>query len=224
MNRKTRKWLFLASACGPSGAALGDALAHSAGSGQGFGWITWIATASGILTSAAIFRFAARTYLGWGPALPSKPAEPEKITEHPETTSGHQKTPAVMIVPAAALVLCGLLLAFTPGLGTGLLRAASRFQNHAGYIAGVLDNAPTPAASSIAMPHQEIAHGLINLLLALALAGSYLRWEKGRHSLRAAAKAVQVVRNVHSGHVGDYVVWLAFGFASFGVVALFFLM
>ena len=206
-----------------SGASLGDSLAEAAGRSHNYEWITWIATASGILTSAAILRFGARTYFGWGPALPKRPAEPKKIPEHPETTAGHQRTPAVMFVPALALVLTGLLSAFTPGLENGVLRAASRFEDHAAYLDRVLDNAAVPAGNVLAVPRESMVHGFVTIAGAFALAFLYLRWERGRHSLTAAAKAVQVVRNAHSGHVGDYVVWLTFGFAAFGLAALFLL-
>jgi len=203
-----------------SGVSLGDSMIHSAANRHAYGWITWISLASGVLTSAAIFRFAAYTFAGLGPDTPKSPEEPQKTEEHPETAPGDASTPAVMFVPAALLTFAGLFLAITPGLENVLVRAAQQFEDHSGYIRRVLDNVPAPMMAAPAIPHEEFAHGLLTLALAIGLSLLYLLWERGRHSLNAAAKAVQIIRRAHSGHVGDYVTWLTFGVAGFGLAAL----
>ena len=214
--------LGAAALCGTplSGESIGDTLTHSGANGAGYGWIDWIAMASGILTSGAIFRWAGRTFAGWGPPVPERPAEPQKTPEKPETTSGHQRTPVVMYAPAALLTLGGLILGVTPGIRRVVLGAAQRFTDHAGYIHRVLDNATLPPVTIPAIPPEEITHGLITLAAAIALGLAYLHWARGRHFLDGFGKAMRVIRDAHSGHVGDYVTWLAFGFSAFGVAAM----
>ena len=203
-----------------SGTSLGDTFMHAAGSAEGFGWITWIAMASGILTAGAVLRFAARTYAGLGPAAAEEPEEPQKTPEKPETTTGHQHTPAVMFIPAILLIATGLLAGAVPGVGAFMMGAAARFTDHAAYIHRVLNGAPQAAPALPAIPAHDPAHGAITLAAAIALALGYLRWERGRHTLHGVGKAVRVIRNLHSGHVGDYVTWVIFGVAAFGVASL----
>jgi multicomponent Na+:H+ antiporter subunit D len=204
-----------------SGIAAGDSMIHAAAVSQHYGWIAWISFASGLLTSAAVFRFAARTYANLGPDAPNRPEEIQKTPEKPDTNQGHQHTPAVMFVPAALLTFGGLFLAITPGIARVLASTAQQFEDHHGYIHRVLDNAPSPIAATGVIPHQELPMDLLVVAAAIGFTLVYLLWKPGRHSVRALAKLVRIVRDAHSGHVGDYVAWLVFGIAGFGLAALF---
>ncbi|MGW7446246.1 hypothetical protein [Kitasatospora sp. NPDC054795] len=54
--------------------------------------------------------------------------------------------------------------------------------------------------------------GLLSAAVALALATAALhRPAADRH---VAARAVRALRRLHSGHVGDYLAWLALGVAA----------
>ena len=65
--------------------------------------------------------------------------------------------------------------------------------------------------------------GIVAIVAGIALALGYLLWERGQRELDAIASHLRVVRNLHSGHVGDYVTWLTFGVATFGLLGLLFL-
>lgn len=203
-----------------SGIAAGDSMIHSAAARLHYGWIAWISFISGLLTSAAVFRFAARTYVNLGPDTPNRPEEIQKTTEQPDTNQGHQSTPAVMFVPAALLTFGGLFLAITPGIAQVLASIAQRFEDHQGYIRRVLDAAPSPGGAAAAIPHEALPMDLITVAAAVAFTLIYLLWKPGRHSVRALARIVRTVRDAHSGHVGDYVAWLVFGIAGFGLATL----
>lgn len=203
-----------------SGIAAGDSMIHSAAGRLHLGWIAWISFISGLLTSAAVFRFAARTYANLGPDAPDRPEEIQKTAEHPDTNQGHQHTPAVMFVPAALLTFGGLFLAVTPGIASVLASTAQRFEDHQGYIRRVLDNALSPAAAALAVTHEPVLMDLVPILSAVGFVFVYLLWQPGRHSVRALARIVRIVRDAHSGHVADYVAWLVFGMAGFGLAAL----
>lgn len=203
-----------------SGISAGDSMLQSSARQEGYGWIVWVSTAADVLVSAAIFRFAARTFADLGPSQATEPEQPQKTEEKPETKKGSPGTPPVMFIPAALLTLAGLLLGVSHGLQTLMVTAASRFEDHAGYIRRVLDNIPVPPPTAASVPREDMLHGVVTIVVAFALAVFFLIWERGRKSLKYVAKPVILVRDLHSGHVGDYVTWLVFGIAAFGAAAL----
>lgn len=203
-----------------SGISVGDTMLESAARHEGYGWIVWVSTAADVLTSAAIFRFAARTYANLGPAQAREPEQPQKTEEKPETDKGSQDTPAVMFIPAALLTVASLLLGVSQGLQRFMVTAAGRFEDHAGYVRRVLDNVPVSLPVAATVPHEDMLHGVVTVGIAFALGVVFLVWERGRKSLTAVARPVMLVRDLHSGHVGDYVTWVVFGIAAFGAAAL----
>ncbi len=202
-----------------SGIAAGAALMHEGAQRLGYGWIAWIVVASGIVTSGAVFRFVARTYAGWGSQESEHSAE-GKVEDRPDTKEGHNQTSAVMWIPAMALAAGGLLLGVLPHLQSAALAAAVRFEDRTGYARRVLDGVPLVTPASFGGKPFDVVEGTIAILAGIGLALGYLLWEPGRKALDAIASPLRVVRKLHSGHVGDYVTWLTFGVASFGLLGL----
>jgi multicomponent Na+:H+ antiporter subunit D len=101
------------------------------------------------------------------------------------------------------------------------LGAAVEFQNHAGYLAAVLGGqAPAPAAPTVRTSLADAAgSGIIATLLALALALVSLRGGGGLQRVAAWLQPPQqVLHRLHSGYVGDYVIWLVLGTAAFAAL------
>ncbi len=189
---------------------------------MGYGWIAWIVVVSGIATSGAVFRFVARTYGGWG-LEESENATEGKIEDRPDTKEGHNHTSAVMWIPAMALVTGGLFIGILPNLQSATLAAAIRFEDRTGYARRVLDGVPLVARASFAGKPFDAVDGVIAILAGIGLALGYLLWEPGRRALDRIASPLRMVRDLHSGHVGDYVTWLTFGVATFGLLGMLFL-
>ncbi len=205
-----------------SGIASGAALIHHGATSEGYSWIAWIVLASGIVTSAAVFRFVARAYAGLGSET-SKDGQAGKIQEKPDTKSGHGYTSFVMWAPAFVLTITGLLMGIVPNLQTSALETATRFQDHSGYAGRVLDSTPLASPSLSVSEDVDALNGTIAVIAGFALGIGYLLWNRGRKLLDAIGSLLNFVRNAHSGHVGDYVTWLTFGVTAFSLLGMLFL-
>jgi multicomponent Na+:H+ antiporter subunit D len=135
--------------------------------------------------------------------------------------------PLLVAVAVAAIVL-GVAISVVPGLGQRAEYAAARFQDRSGYAARVLRGHPFPAPPSlpVTIPHTSpesllYGGGATVLAFALALVGLYRRRLPRVVSGvagRLFAPPVQVLRELHSGVVGDYVAWITVGTAVVGGV------
>ncbi|MGH9557660.1 MAG: complex I subunit 5 family protein [Bryobacteraceae bacterium] len=204
----------------PSGLSLGDNLMHASAENAGYSWIKWVSLFAASATAAAVLRSGARVFLGWGPREESEHELAPKAKEKPETETAHHVTPPGMPISAMACVLAGLFLAFVPRLKDGTMAAASRFEDSAGYAARVLEGstvavhgAPTEVAAPI--------WGAIALGIALSVASGHLFSERFRKFAERATVPMKPLHALHSGHIGDYVTFLTFGIAVFGLVCIF---
>jgi len=208
----------------PFGPFLGSALVTDAARRLGDGWLPPLVAAAVALSSASLLRAGGRVFLGLGtrddPLLTR--AQEEASAEEPETpVSGR---PPLALTPAGALVAVGLALGVVPAVATHARVAAARFENRPAYAAEVLHGrkpAPAPRLEGYRPPAAGWAYGATSTAGALALAALGLyrpRLPLGlrRVAGRALGPPVAVLRTVHSGVVGDYVTWLAFGAAALG--------
>ncbi|TNC23813.1 hypothetical protein FG385_20525 [Amycolatopsis alkalitolerans] len=198
----------------PFGTALGKALMDEAGDSPALTGLTLVVSA---LTGAAAFRVALRVYFGVGPPPSDEPAS-ELTTgrdEEPDTQPP-PSTPTTMTVAIALLFAGGLVIGFVPGIGP----AAAAFVNQHAYTADALaqPTPPAPAAPETTWTGTGVLLGLLTTALAvlIALAALHTRRVPGWSRTTLAG-----LHRLHSGHIGDYAAWLAFGTAAFaGILAL----
>jgi multicomponent Na+:H+ antiporter subunit D len=207
----------------PFGTFLGSALIIRSAGDVGYGWLPALLVAATILTGGTMLRAAARIFLGWGDADDASLShEPPAAAEEP-SEGGGRASPPLLFAPALALVVVGLGLAFTPGLAARAEGWALRAEARPAHAAEVL-RARVPEAPRVASFHPGTApyvYGAISTVGALgfALFGLYRRRlpaEVRRWPGRVSAGPAAVLKDLHSGLVGDYVAWLTFGVAALG--------
>jgi len=144
----------------------------------------------------------------------------------PEALYPRSQVPLPMTITTVALLLGGLCVGLVPGLASDAMAAAARFVDRAGYAATVFSGAPVRSVQAPAWEGLELKDWLIAVLsLAGAVAfaavallrgpvdqvvrGGAGRWLRG---------ALNVLRGLHSGHIGDYVTWVVVGTVALGAV------
>jgi multicomponent Na+:H+ antiporter subunit D len=210
----------------PFGTFAGKALIEEEAKALGLYWVTPLFVACSVITGAAVVRAAGRIFAGWGPPVEHEDvvAEEEGEEEESETVGGRDRTPAVMFVPALALLAAGLGVGLFPQLLTGAEAAAEIFIDRGAYADIVLSDVPHPLPKP-PPPHgpkpSELVLGVASAAATFALAGLALGRRRVPDRWRALTWAgpgrmVDGLRALHSGHVGDYVAWLTFGAAALG--------
>jgi multicomponent Na+:H+ antiporter subunit D len=203
----------------PFGTFRGKALMEEAAAAAGHPWLAALFVVVAALTSAALLRAAGRVFLGMGPPAATK-ATPARAVRHPHL---HW----TLIGPAVLLLAAALALGLAPGLTGRVEAAAARFTDRPAYAAAVLQGTTGPGVRTIGGHGRSLAVpaalAVLSALLGAALALAALR--PGRPEgrlLRSAdrlwAPAVAVLRDLHSGNVGDSVTWLVAGLAGFGTL------
>ncbi len=204
--------------CWPFGTLLGESMISEDAIAHHQSWIPWLFVFVEAITAAAVLRVFFRVFLGWGEPAPTDPAS--RIEERPETKE-HEHTPIMMLIPAAALVLLGIGLTAVPGVRSLAEANANRFVEQSRYVDEVLHNArpampkfpeESPLTSSI------VRTGIAGALAVLLALGSVFRKRSGRalNFTRSLELGSAVLRQIHSGHPGDYVAWLSAGAAVLG--------
>ncbi|MFF2121278.1 complex I subunit 5 family protein [Kitasatospora sp. NPDC058184] len=198
----------------PFGTGLGKALSEDA-AGHWQPWLPAVFVAASAATGAAALRAALRIFFGAGPAPHSRP-DGDEITgegEEPEIRSPQRALPRTMTIVPAGLIGLAVLVGSLPAIPAALARGAAVFTDPDGYTAVVLTHVDTPPGPVPAADWTVtgVLLGLLSAAVALALATAALhRSAADRH---AAARAVRALRRLHSGHLGDYLAWLALGVA-----------
>jgi multicomponent Na+:H+ antiporter subunit D len=203
------------------GIYLGHGLIDDGATELGRPWVPVVLWLGSALAGGALLRAGARIFLGWGDT--EDPLLGKAMEEDP--LERDVQRPLLVAVAVAAVVL-GVAVSVVPGLGQRAEYAAARFQDRSGYAARVLRDHPFPATPSlpVAIQHTSLESLLYGpsatiLALGLALAGLYRRRLPRVVSVvarRTLAAPIQVLREVHSGVVGDYVTWVAVGTAFVG--------
>jgi multicomponent Na+:H+ antiporter subunit D len=206
----------------PFGTFRGKALMEEAAAAAGHPWLTALFVAVAALTSAALLRAAGRVFLGLGPPV-APGAGRAPASPHPHIHS-------TLVGPAVLLLAGALAVGLAPGLGGRVEVAAARFTDRPAYAAAVLQGTTGPeepatstgrARGSLAGP---AALAVLSALLGLALAlGALLPRSRpagllARAAGRVWAPTAAVLRDLHSGNVGDSVTWLVVGLAGFGTL------
>ena len=210
----------------PFATYLGKGWIESAAATRGFPWVTAVFIISSVLVGAAVLRVAGGVFYGLGdPPSESPQLAAESSEETSETEAAKQRTPLSMIVPAAVLVVAGIVIALLPDLGPVLQASAVRFQDQAAYNATVLSGAhishpgaPFPPENT-GVKAADLASGFGSAAGALLLAFLALYWQRLpvlRRGFEPGTGLVQPIRRFQSGIVNDYVAWIVFGLACVG--------
>ncbi|HVT98171.1 MAG TPA: hypothetical protein VHE33_11750, partial [Acidobacteriaceae bacterium] len=176
---------------------------------------------AGVLTGAAVLRAGFRIFVGLGDSGPVD--ESAKVDEGPETRE-EQNIYWFLFVPALVCLGSAVALAFWPAFANGVHSCAIRFMDFRSYAHAVYQRA-TPQ-SLLAAPQ---LHGGLAVLLAVLrplLAAGIALWAVYRIRVPRALRwpshlegPLRPLRELQSGHPGDYVAWLTVGFAALGGVA-----
>jgi multicomponent Na+:H+ antiporter subunit D len=200
----------------PFGTWLGKTLAEDGLSRAGFSWAGYLFVGVSAVTGGAVLRAGMRIFLGVG-TPPNTQNDTRGSNEHRETTDDVGRIPITMLAPVVALLATGLILGLMPGLATLAHDAARQLLDSTGYAAAALDGTPavpppTPVESWTA---SGLLLGLLSVLLALVVAAVGLYASRLPQLFRRSADVLtlpfRAVRSAHSGHLGDYVVWLLLG-------------
>ena len=206
------------SGCYPFGTLLGESMISESASSLHQGWLNYLFMFVEFITAAAVLRVTFRIFFGWGEPAPTD--EASSVEERGETKQ-EDETPIVMLVPAAALILTGVAFLMVPGLRSVAEASATRFTDQGTYVQTVLEN-HTPPSPKL-MPSESLSSSLLRSsiagILALLLAvGTVFRNRLGRalNFTRRLELGSPSLRQLHSGHPGDYVAWLSAGAAVLG--------
>ncbi|MFD5461821.1 complex I subunit 5 family protein [Kitasatospora sp. NPDC127059] len=199
----------------PFGTGLGKALTEDA-AGHWQPWLPAVFVIASAVTGAAALRAGLRIFFGTGPAPRTRPDQDETTGEgeEPEIRTPQRTLPPVMVVVPAVLIGLAALLGALPAVAASLARGAALFTDPADYAAAVLAQ---PGAAPGAPPAADWTTtgallGLLSAGVAAALATGAVRRSTPLLAARhPAARAVRALRRLHSGHLGDYLAWLALG-------------
>jgi multicomponent Na+:H+ antiporter subunit D len=211
----------------PFGTGLGAEIIEESATKAGYHWMPWVFGLAAVLTAGAVLRVVGRVFLGWGPQEPNRFAADTFGEEEDESETKEERrdrTPASMFLPALLLLTVGLALGLVPHVATGAQEAAARFQDQKAYAAAVLDNAQAhapPVESEHPTVHGRV-YGLVSTVAAVGLAALALFQRRLPAGVRRVGRALDVrpavdgLRRLHSGHIGDYIAWLTLGLAAVG--------
>jgi multicomponent Na+:H+ antiporter subunit D len=163
-------------------------------------------------------------FFGWGPC--NKKRKKDYGSER-EADSGGRKVEKVMLLPAALLIGFAICLTFAPGLDHVALRSATDFHDGTLVRERILQN----AHAVLKQPEQRVENelseepvseryslktGFINVAMAFFVAFVGLKRDRLRLArIRILNGAACLLRDIHSGAVGDYAAWLTAGVAVF---------
>lgn len=210
----------------PFGTFLGKGMIDDAAVTAGYSWATVVLILASIATGGAVLRAAGAVFLGLGRIGEDASSVSQGDERESESAGPRGRTPAGMFLPAAVLVVAGLLLGLVPHLGSALEVAAAHFENQPAYIHTVLGltagSGPHAGLESPGPSASMVVSGLIATAGALAVALLALFWHRMPAWLRTsgdllASAPVAALRAIQSGHVGDYVTWLTIGVALLGI-------
>jgi multicomponent Na+:H+ antiporter subunit D len=123
--------------------------------------------------------------------------------------------------PVAALtIVLGLVVSAVPGLATRAHAAADRFRDRPAYVQHVLYAQAQPAAARLPFDvpgasTESLLYGAGASLLGAGFAALTLFRRRVNEAL---VRPVAPLRALHSGVIGDYVMWLTVGTAVIGGV------
>lgn len=202
----------------PFGIGDGEDLIAASVHGHGLEmWISFLFFFTGAMTAGAVFRIFLRVFLGVGRKSPSDRAS--RIGEVPEDKGEEErKVPARLFVPA---LICIFLSAAPEAIAhskEALLLVVNRFVSQQAYIHAIYGQPFSLAAASLPAT-AGLARDGAALFFAALLASAAVFAKRLPRRLRLASRLegrLPLLRQLQSGHPGDYVVWAMVGFVFVG--------
>ena len=201
----------------PFGTFVAFALLDDAADLARYGWVPPVLAVAAAVTGGAVLRAAGRIFLGLGPRRDDALVTPPRGEEEEEAQPA-QRRGVLLWAPAAALLVAGLGLAFTPGLPARAVQHAERFVDRPALAQETLHDvaAPLPPLPSIHIGGAAYAYGAASAVLAVAVAWLGLYRRRLPEALRGAATrfvgpSFRRLNLLHDGVVGDYVTWAVVG-------------
>ncbi len=187
----------------------GTRLVAAAGSSSASPWVVGAGLFGSALTGATVLRAAGRIFLGLG----AEPDPEEAASPSQEEREKADRPLWLMMAPCVVLLALDLL----PG---------SLAEKFAGGSVGLFAPALAVPTAGLALPSPPSALAWISVALAVAIAAFDLARDRLPRTLVAAVDVssrplLQGLGALHSGLVGDYVVWIAIGLAGFWIFLAF---
>jgi multicomponent Na+:H+ antiporter subunit D len=211
----------------PFGTGLGKAVAEHAAGGSG-PWLPALYVLVSAVTGAAVLRAGLRIFFAAGPVPRRSRADVETSGEgeEPEVRDPRRPVPLAMTAVPALLLCACLAVGAVPAVGAAIAEGARAFTDHAGYLASVRGGVvPVRAAAApeAAWTGAGVLLGVLSTGLAVALACATV-WRPTAPRLpvrvlrglsdRAERALILPLRRLHSGLLGDYLMWLTVGLAA----------
>jgi multicomponent Na+:H+ antiporter subunit D len=210
---------------------FGKSLLDGASLDAGYPWLPSIYVISSMFTGGAVLRVTGRVFFGWGSSEHAETRQAAQAREEEgEESHARQSTPPLMLLVPALLLAAAIMIGLIPGAVPGIEVAAAHFGDHQSYLDWVLHGgaAHFPHASTSHVESYDYLYGAgaavgAVTLAGLALFGAPLRRRLPNTVLRPVLVAVGGLRQLHSGHIGDYIAWWTAGAAVLGGASLVFL-
>ncbi len=180
------------------------------------------------LTGGAVLRVTGRVFLGWGPTEgPNRMQQRAAKEDEEEIGEPRDRTPPMMVAVPAVLIALALAVGLIPGAVPEIEHATALFTDHGAYTRWVLHdrNVAWPVVPASHVSADDVLYGVLAVLGALAAAaiglfGRALREAIPRALSRPGLAAVNGLRGLHSGHIGDYIAWWTAGVGLLGGACL----
>jgi multicomponent Na+:H+ antiporter subunit D len=196
-----------------------------------YAWLPAVFVFASMCTGGAVLRVTGRVFLGWGSARAGEERQARQAREEESEEAGpDERVPPLMIAVPAVLLAAALVIGLIPGAVPGIEIAASHFTDQASYIGWVLHGGaphfgPAPTSHIEGYDYLYATGATLGALAvaALGLFGRPLRRRVPDAVLRPAVAALGGLRQLHSGHIGDYIAWWTAGAATLGGATMVFL-
>jgi multicomponent Na+:H+ antiporter subunit D len=218
---------LLLAALPPFTTFMGKSLLEEGASEVGYNWLIVLFIIVSAATGGAVLRVTGRVFMGWGPTEGPHKEQAGAAEEGHETHGGHDRTPPLMVLVPAILLIGVLALGLIPGAVPGVERLAAQFVDHHAYAAWVLHggHVPLPVLPPSHVSADDYGYAVISTIGALSVAamglfGRSLSERLPEASVRSAGAILEGLRELHSGHIGDYIAWWSAGVSLMGGVCL----
>jgi multicomponent Na+:H+ antiporter subunit D len=219
---------LLLAAIPPFTTFMGKSLLEEGVSAAGYNWLIVVFIVVSAVTGGAVLRVCGCVFVGWGPSEGRHREQAEAAHEEvDETRDVRTHTPVLMVIVPTVLLLAALVLGLIPGAVPGLERYAAQFVEHHAYAAWVLHGQHVALP---VLPPSHISAGDYGYSAASTAGALLVAWYGlfGEHAVNArkvltvhpVRNAVNVIRELHSGHIGDYIAWWSAGVSVIGGVCL----